>query len=99
MHTSRHSRKNSGFSTQGEHLVLLGLGALTEVSSPVTRHALSSNFSPQSHGVGPCSEGSLTSRRKSALQSTRSTAIWTYRRESAISRHCLYLFRSIYQHV
>ena len=30
---------------------------------------------PQSHGVGPCSEGWLTSRRKSALQSTRSTAI------------------------
>src|SRR5262245_47979373 len=30
---------------------------------------------PQSHGVGPCSEGRLTSRRKSALQSTRSTAI------------------------
>src|SRR5687768_9011265 len=28
---------------------------------------------PQSHGVGPCSEGWLTSR-KSALQSTRSTA-------------------------
>src|SRR5215468_5997764 len=28
---------------------------------------------PQSHGVGPCSEGWLTSRRKSALQSTRST--------------------------
>src|SRR5499427_6534236 len=30
---------------------------------------------PQSHRVGPCSEGWLTSRRKSALQSTRSTAI------------------------
>src|SRR5262249_8618559 len=30
---------------------------------------------PHSHGVGPCSEGRLTSRRKSALQSTRSTAI------------------------
>src|SRR5499427_5682991 len=29
---------------------------------------------PQSHGVGPCSEGWLTSRRKLALQSTRSTA-------------------------
>src|SRR4029450_11562241 len=29
---------------------------------------------PQSHGVGPCSEGWLTSRRRLALQSTRSTA-------------------------
>jgi hypothetical protein len=33
MHTSRHSRKNSSFSTQGEHLVLLGLEALTEASN------------------------------------------------------------------
>jgi hypothetical protein len=33
MHTSRHSRKNSSFSTQGEYLVLLGLEALTEVSN------------------------------------------------------------------
>src|SRR5215471_1022222 len=31
-------------------------------------------FSPQSHGVGPCSEGWLKSWLKSALQSTRSTA-------------------------
>src|SRR5262252_7563901 len=31
-------------------------------------------FGPPSHGVGPCSEGWLTSRRKLALQSTRSTA-------------------------
>src|SRR5262249_20572667 len=30
---------------------------------------------PQSHGVGPCSEGWLKSWLKSALQSTRSTAI------------------------
>src|SRR5687767_2083054 len=29
---------------------------------------------PQSHGVSPCSEGWLKSWRKSALQSTRSTA-------------------------
>src|SRR4029434_8394967 len=28
---------------------------------------------PQSHGVGPCSEGWLNSWKKSALQSTRST--------------------------
>ena len=33
MHTSRHSRKNSSFSTQGEPLVLLGLEALTEASN------------------------------------------------------------------
>ncbi len=30
MHTSRHTRKNSGFSTQDEPLGLLGLEALTE---------------------------------------------------------------------
>ena len=30
MHTPRHIRKNSGFSTQDEHMVLLGLEALTE---------------------------------------------------------------------
>src|SRR5437773_9566176 len=30
-------------------------------------------FGPQSHRVGPCSEGWLKSWRKSALQSTRST--------------------------
>jgi hypothetical protein len=30
-------------------------------------------FGPQSHGVGPCSEGWLKSWRKSVLQSTRST--------------------------
>ena len=33
MHTSRHSRKNSSFSTQGEPLRLLGLEALTEASN------------------------------------------------------------------
>ena len=30
-------------------------------------------FAPQSHGVGPCSEGWLKSWLKSVLQSTRST--------------------------
>jgi hypothetical protein len=30
-------------------------------------------LAPQSHGVGPCSEGWLKSWKKSALQSTRST--------------------------
>jgi transposase-like protein len=30
LHTSRHTRKNSGFSTQDEHRGLLGLEALTE---------------------------------------------------------------------
>ena len=30
VHTPRHIRKNSGFSTQDEHMVLLGLEALTE---------------------------------------------------------------------
>src|SRR6266568_6966959 len=33
-----------------------------------------STLGPQSHGVGPCSEGWLKSYMKSALQSTRSTA-------------------------
>ncbi len=33
LHTSRHTRKNSSFSTQDEHLVLLGLEALTGVSN------------------------------------------------------------------
>ena len=37
MHTSRHTRKNSSFSTQDEHLVLLGLEALTTV--PKLRYA------------------------------------------------------------
>ena len=41
MHTSRHTRKNSHFSTQDEHLVLLGLEALTEaLTTFITRHAL-----------------------------------------------------------
>jgi hypothetical protein len=30
VHTPRHIRKNSGFSTQDEHIVLLGLDVLTE---------------------------------------------------------------------
>ena len=42
MHTSRHSRKNSSFSTQGEHLVLLGLEALTEASN--LRYATRSKY-------------------------------------------------------
>src|SRR5207253_7470898 len=39
-HTSRHTRKNSSFSTQAEHLVLLELEALTQPPTFVTRHAL-----------------------------------------------------------
>src|SRR6516162_5335672 len=39
-------------------------------------------FAPQSHGVGPCSEGWLTSRRKLALQSMRSTATCPALRET-----------------
>jgi hypothetical protein len=37
VHTPRHIRKNSSFSTQDEHLVLLGLEALTE--TPNLRYA------------------------------------------------------------
>jgi hypothetical protein len=37
LHTSGHTRKNSRFSTQDEHLVLLGLEALTE--APNLRYA------------------------------------------------------------
>src|SRR5438552_1259789 len=40
LHTSRHTRKNSSFSTQAEHLVLLELEALTQPPTFVTRHAL-----------------------------------------------------------
>jgi len=42
MHSSRHSRKNSSFSTQGEPLVLLGLEALTEASN--LRYATRSSY-------------------------------------------------------
>ena len=45
LHTSRHTRKNSSFSIQGEHLVLLGLEALTQPPTSVTRHALISSHS------------------------------------------------------
>jgi len=41
LHTSRHTRKNSDFSTQDEHLVLLGLEALTE--TPNLRYATRSS--------------------------------------------------------
>jgi hypothetical protein len=37
VHTPRHIRKNSGFSTQEEHIVLLGLEALTK--TPNLRYA------------------------------------------------------------
>ena len=42
MHTPRHIRKNSDFSTQDEHLVLLGLEALTE--PPNLRYATRSIY-------------------------------------------------------
>ena len=42
LHTSRHTGKNSGFSTQDEHLVLLGLEALTGVSN--LHYATRSNY-------------------------------------------------------
>jgi hypothetical protein len=42
LHTSRHTRKNSSFSTQDEHPVLLGLEALTAV--PNLRYATRSNY-------------------------------------------------------
>jgi hypothetical protein len=41
-HASRHTGKNSGFSTQDEHLVLLGLEALTDTSN--FRSATRSNY-------------------------------------------------------
>jgi len=41
LHTSVHTRKNSSFSTQDEHLVLLGLEALTNV--PNLRYATRSS--------------------------------------------------------
>jgi hypothetical protein len=44
LHTSRHTRKNSSFSTQDEHLVLLGLEALT--AAPNLRYATRSILRP-----------------------------------------------------
>ena len=43
-HTSRHTGKNSGFATQDEHLVLLGLEALTD--TPNFRSATRSKYAP-----------------------------------------------------
>jgi integrase len=42
LHTSGHTRKNSSFSTQDEHLVLLGLEALT--NGPNLRYATRSKY-------------------------------------------------------
>jgi hypothetical protein len=42
VHTPSHIRKNSGFSTQEEHMVLLGLEALTE--TPNLRYATRSMY-------------------------------------------------------
>lgn len=42
MHTSRHTSKNSSFSTQDEHLMLLGLEALTD--APNLRYATRSIY-------------------------------------------------------
>ena len=49
LHTSRHTGKNSGFSTQDEHLVLLGLEALTDASH--FRSATRSSYVGQSPAV------------------------------------------------
>jgi hypothetical protein len=40
LHTSGHSRQNSSFSPQDEHLVLLGVEALTEGPQPPLRDTL-----------------------------------------------------------
>jgi len=42
LHTSRHTSKNSSFSTQDEHLMLLGLEALTD--APNLRYATRSMY-------------------------------------------------------
>jgi hypothetical protein len=55
MHTSRHSRKNSSFSTQGEPLVLLGLEALTEASN--LRYATRSTYWTNCEGSSPLNRG------------------------------------------
>src|SRR2546430_4322004 len=52
LHTSRHTRKNSSFSTQAEHLVLLELEALTQPPTFVTRHAIGT--SPHLPRLEPC---------------------------------------------
>jgi hypothetical protein len=53
LHTSRHTRKNSGFSTQDEHLVLLGLEALT--AAPNLRYATRSIYATASFQATPAS--------------------------------------------
>ena len=40
LHTPGHTRKKSSFSTQDEHLVLLGLEALTDGPQPPLRDTL-----------------------------------------------------------
>jgi len=45
LHTSRHTSKNSSFSTQDEHLMLLGLEALTD--APNLRYATRSTYEQQ----------------------------------------------------
>ena len=46
LHTSGHTRKKSSFSTQDEHLVLLGLEALTDGPQPPLRDTLYLRNSP-----------------------------------------------------
>src|SRR5262245_53347804 len=50
---------------------------------------------PQSHGVGPCSDGWLTSRRKLALQSTRSTATCPALRGTPTIATCIILTNGV----
>jgi hypothetical protein len=50
LHTSRHTRKNSGFSTQDEHRVLLGSEALTD--APNLRYATRSIYDEVTRFIG-----------------------------------------------
>ncbi len=65
MHTSRHSRKNSSFSTQGEHLVLLGLEALTEASN--LRYATRSKYRPFCLGADTSHRGHIAGTQLPSL--------------------------------
>src|SRR6266705_758549 len=49
VHTPRHTRKNSSFSTQEEHVVLLGLEVLTE--APNLRYATRSMYAKATTGL------------------------------------------------
>ena len=53
LHTSGHTRKKSSFSTQDEHLVLLGLEALTDGPQPPLRDTLYLDILQECPNISP----------------------------------------------